>query len=509
MLANVGDVYSVFSSELQQYVACQVTRIKDASSSRPVAAVLELDWTGDALPDAAAVQAMRPLLCDYFFWNNRHDHCYATANVPPGHTLVGNIAPLVDVEVNSYRSGWNVGDSVLRQRNWERIDPVRRQQFKAASDEREVTLGGQVFRQDATKINDSALRALDDLSELAQLPCLMSIETSDGTQALMEFIKGNPFINELHWQSSTVHALDFSGSGLNRLILQPDGVTSLVLNEGLGLLALRSAPSPALRIADDADGRHLTLQCTHALPPFHGLERLGGLSLLGMKESDLAHVAQRFPYLTALRIWGKPGLASQMGSLAQLTQLRMFTTYDLFGFTADEFPSAAQLPQLSALWMTSLPADAAKGIKAAYKKAAAQGLDLSISKARKPEWLAENLLNPFRDWDGREHISPAYAKKAALAYKNMLAVTRDIDVAMAAPAATAALEAMVTAYVDAFNRIARRASIIETVEREEIYTVLADLLAQLRQQLQQAGGQGAALVDEAALLERFDRLREF
>ena len=502
MLPNVGDVYSVFSSELQQYVACQVTRIKDTSSSRPVAAVLELDWTGDALPDAAAVQAMRPLLCDYFFWNNRHDHCYATANVPPGHTLVGNIAPLVDVEVNSYRSGWNVGDSVLRQRNWERIDPLRRQQFKAASDEREVTVGGQVLRQDATKIDDSVLQALGDMSELEQLPCLMSIETSNGTQVLMEFIQGNPFINELHWQSSTVHALDFSGSGLSRLILQPDGVTSLVLNEGLSLLALRSAPSPALRVDDGADGRHLTLQCTHTLLPFHGLEQLGGLSLVSMKEVDLAQVARRFPHLTALRIWGKPGLASQMASLAQLSQLRMFTAYDLFGYTAEEFPSATQLPQLSALWLTSLPADVAKAIKAGYKRAAALGLDLSVTKARKPEWLADNLLNPFRDWDGREHISPAYAKKAALAYKNMLAVTRGIDAAMDATAAAAALEAMVTAYVDAFNKIERRASIIETVEREEIYAVLAELLAQL-------AGQGTVLVDEAALLELFDRLREF
>ena len=506
MLANVGDVYSVFSSELQQYVACQITRIKDASSSRPVAAVLELDWTGDALPDAAAVQAMWPLLCDYFFWNNHHDHCYATANVPPGHTLVGNIAPLVDVEVNSYRSGWNVGDSVLRQRKWERIDPLRRQQFKAASDEREVTLGGQVFRQDATKINDSVLQALDDLSELEKLPCLMSIETADGTQALMEFIQGNPFINELHWQSSTVQALDFSGSGLSRLILQPDGVTSLVLNDGLGLLALRSAPSPSLRIDDGADGRHLTLQCTHTLPPFQGLGQLGGLSLVSMKEVDLAQVAQRFPHLTALRIWGKPGLASHIHSLAQLTALQMFTAYDLFGYTAQEFPSATQLPQLSALWLTSLPADAAKAIKAGYKAAAALGLDLSVTKARKPEWLAENLLNPFRDWDGREHISPAYAKKAALAYKNMLAMTRSIDASMEATAAATTLEAMVTAYVDAFNNIARRASIIETVEREEIYTVLAELLAQLSSQL---GGQGAALVDEASLLDLFDRLREF
>lgn len=37
---------------------------------------------------------------------------------------------------------------------------------------------------------------------------------------------------------------------------------------------------------------------------------------------------------------------------------------------------------------------------------------MEITKARKPEWLEENLNNPFRDWDGRDHIKAAHAKKA-------------------------------------------------------------------------------------------------
>ncbi|WP_431089821.1 hypothetical protein [Paenibacillus sp. 8b26] len=72
---------------------------------------------------------------------------------------------------------------------------------------------------------------------------------------------------------------------------------------------------------------------------------------------------------------------------------------------------------MSMLWMTSLPADAGKLIKAAYKKEVPRGLDFSITKARKPEWLAENLDNPFRDWDGREQITAANAKKSAQLYK--------------------------------------------------------------------------------------------
>ncbi|TGU99079.1 hypothetical protein EN829_058870, partial [Mesorhizobium sp. M00.F.Ca.ET.186.01.1.1] len=46
-------------------------------------------------------------------------------------------------------------------------------------------------------------------------------------------------------------------------------------------------------------------------------------------------------------------------------------------------------------------------IKTAYKQESKRGLNLSITKPRNPEWLANNLTNPFRDWDGRENITAA------------------------------------------------------------------------------------------------------
>lgn len=130
-------------------------------------------------------------------------------------------------------------------------------------------------------------------------------------------------------------------------------------------------------------------------------------------------------------------------------------------------------------------------------------MDLSLSKARKPEWLAENLHNPFRDWDGREHISATYAKKASLAYKNLRAATNIIDSSMDV---ASLLTAAVTAYTEAFNLIDRRSKAIETVEREEIYSVLCDVLNPLEQKL---GEQGATLVDQPRLYQLFDQLREF
>ena len=52
--------------------------------------------------------------------------------------------------------------------------------------------------------------------------------------------------------------------------------------------------------------------------------------------------------------------------------------------------------------MTSLPETAAKAAKQLWKSK--PGMDLRITKPRKPEWLAQNLDNPFRGWDGAEHI---------------------------------------------------------------------------------------------------------
>lgn len=46
-----------------------------------------------------------------------------------------------------------------------------------------------------------------------------------------------------------------------------------------------------------------------------------------------------------------------------------------------------------------------------------RGVYLRVAKPRKPQWLAENLNNPLRDWDGREQISAAIYKKALAQYK--------------------------------------------------------------------------------------------
>lgn len=61
-------------------------------------------------------------------------------------------------------------------------------------------------------------------------------------------------------------------------------------------------------------------------------------------------------------------------------------------------------------------------------------------------------------------------------------------------------------WADAFNVMDRRSSSIETIEREEIADVIYGLLSEMEQQL----GQGTPQpFDKAAMMDLFDRLRDF
>jgi len=82
------------------------------------------------------------------------------------------------------------------------------------------------------------------------------------------------------------------------------------------------------------------------------------------------------------------------------------TTGQVFVLYAER--EGLHVAELDELWLASIPADVATALKKAYRKHGA--VDVDASEPRKPEWLSENLDNPFRDWDGRDGITPANAK---------------------------------------------------------------------------------------------------
>ena len=142
--------------------------------------------------------------------------------------------------------------------------------------------------------------------------------------------------------------------------------------------------------------------------------------------------------------------------------------------------------------MTSLPETAAKAAKQLWKNK--PGMDLWITKARKPEWLAQNLDNPFRGWDGAEHIPTSAAKKAANQYRKTRSQLMKLAAEPGEDAQAQALDA-VTAYTQTFNKM----GFIETEERDEIYMALRGILDTLP----------GDTLQKDALIEKFDELRDF
>jgi hypothetical protein len=123
------------------------------------------------------------------------------------------------------------------------------------------------------------------------------------------------------------------------------------------------------------------------------------------------------------------------------------------------------------------------------------GTGLSISGARKAEWVAENRDNPLRNWDTRGHISKARYNKAVTQYKQ----TRRAALQLLEPDRGAldeeVLRRLGREYALAFNRLDGSGSpFIETVEREDLFNALARMVEEAGLSAEDAEVALAALV---------------
>ena len=115
------------------------------------------------------------------------------------------------------------------------------------------------------------------------------------------------------------------------------------------------------------------------------------------------------------------------------------------------------------------PEEAGKQIKKKYK---GKITELDIRKLRKPEWLAENLDNPLRHWDGSEFVPPAKFKKAVVIYRNArrdaLVAANQYLIDRDAALLQNRLEQTGKEFVIAFNKLDGKSGFIETEEREDL-----------------------------------------
>jgi hypothetical protein len=500
MTPTAGDVFVTHNARLDAYSAIQITAV-DSEGRSPQAAVLTLDWTGAALPTGAEVAAMQPARFDFFFWNAHVDQVWVPLPVPPGYTHVGNRPPLVAGKVDSYGGGWPDGSLHYAQRRWNARPQSVRDRFKAAAKARDERGAVSLEAVEATRLGNDQLEAIPDLPAFDGMPLLTSIYADRAILGIFEFLRRRDFIYEAALRRHGETRVDLRGAHLTRLGVDVTGVRELYLNDGLETLTLHGTPSPDLRIVAEDDGRWLTHYAVDCAFAWSGLDALDTLWIRNVKAVDATAIVRRFPALTRLRLWGAPGYLHNVGALSGLPGLRTLTLNDMFGF--DDLPPPASFPMMRMLWLSSIPADAAAGVKKAWKPAAARGVDLNVRQPRKPEWLAANLDNPFRNWEDAAGITPAQAKKAAALYKTAraeaLAVANAVD-------PLPALSPIVLAYTQAFNKLDARGNFIMTEEREQIYMALMQIIDAVNVQRQ---GAGLAAVDHDAIGEVMDSVRDF
>ncbi len=201
------------------------------------------------------------------------------------------------------------------------------------------------------------------------------------------------------------------------------------------------------------------------------------LKIDDIESLDCREVTSRFPHLAELILNGRLGQLSNAGELNALTGLKLLSIGDLFGMESSDAYRYEATTRLEALYLNNIPAEYAAATKRAWKGQEAFGTTLEVLGMRKPEWVAENRRNPFRDWDMRSHIGrPRIAKVTAL-YKS----TRDevLDVLSAGRIDKARLRQIGVSYGEALNTIdGTRSPFIETEEREDLFAALQQIVAE-------------------------------
>ena len=452
MKANAGEVYTVYNQYLKRYTACQVVYIAppDTVSKESWAVVLSLDWVGDAPLTAEELPHLRPLYKDFMYWSRDLHLLRVPLEVPPQYKLVGTLPSFTDQSCRSY-GGWSDGYDVYLQIRWQAIPEERRRAFKEAMESEEKTeIGGIPVKVSSHRVTDQ-YEPFDSALELKALPCLSDLICERWHPDLLEFLRGNPFLDELTLLNHGQRTLDLRGTSIRKLMLDMTGLEELWLCEGTEQLLFQNKGPDACAIHAPEDGSGFTLQFIGEYCPHTELPNLRGLHGIELKDFDLTGLAAVHPHLKELRLWGAPG---NLGNFSAVGGFR----------------------ELTNLWKSK------------------PGMDLRITKARKPEWLAQNLDNPFRGWDGAEHIPAVAAKKAANQYRKTRSQLMKLAAEPGEDAQAQALDA-VAAYTQTFNQM----GFIETEERDEIYMALRDILDALP----------GDMLQKDALIAKFDELHDF
>ncbi|WP_206159152.1 hypothetical protein, partial [Campylobacter showae] len=267
-------------------------------------------------------------------------------------------------------------------------------------------------------------------------------------------------------------SLDISRTRLQQLVLHASGTEEITLNGSLWRLAINGDTSRLKSAHCPFDGELLSVQLELNGGEFciRGLEKLRDLRIFSQRGEyiDLACVAASFPNLREIFINAQGGTLNNIDALAKFKHLKDVWLSDVYGF--ERFPTRAQLPHLKRLWLWSAPKSACEAARAQFKDIE----NFAVRQPRSKQWLAANLNNPLRGWDGREGVSAATAKKAMKAYIDAHKKLSALEAKPASSEFKTEKTEILKEFIAVFNAIDAKYS-IDTMEREEIWEAFCKL----------------------------------
>src|SRR5699024_8556032 len=173
--------------------------------------------------------------------------------LPRQYTLVCTLPAVTDELCRSY-GGWNDGYYVCLQIRWQAIPEERRRAFKEAMESDGVTeIGGIPVKVSSHRIMDQ-YEPFDSALELKALPCLSTLICERWHPDLLEFLRGNPFLDELTLLDHGQRTLDLRGTSIRKLMLDMSGLEELWLCEGTEQLLFQNEGPDACTIHAPEDG---------------------------------------------------------------------------------------------------------------------------------------------------------------------------------------------------------------------------------------------------------------
>jgi len=245
---NIGDIFAFYNNRLDCWNACQVTGFyKDGQGNikENTPSILLLDWHEKHKPTTEDFPTLKPFDRNYYNWSNWDTviHAYAPEFEPDNYIYCGNFPPILPCN-NIRQHGFNPYGDIFRQKIWDNIPlNLREAYYNAYPDNMRAGI----------RENDipNLFPNFKGFGDFSAHPRLTSLEFSFYSDELRNYLISNPIILDLTLTGEQPNKLDFSETGLQKIIIMNmSGIKEIFLTDKVSELLIWGQTEPDLTVHD-------------------------------------------------------------------------------------------------------------------------------------------------------------------------------------------------------------------------------------------------------------------